>query len=305
MQFKITTIIAAAAFLPWSASAAPPAPAPAPADFAHTAPLETAPGHAVYGLAVSKHVYAGVTRADLGDLRVFDADGVAMQHALCAAEQAAKSPERVWIMAAPGPRWLEEENSFLYQINSLAPVAQAQLGLPEENLRLKVSISSRNADDAAWQERSSGWFRGVKEEQDAADALPSGFTPGPGRQWRVQILQGAQSLGGRRPALRVGYRPAELRFRAEGEPPYRLAYGSASAEPAPVLACSDLPADQIGVARMAAPLPAARTEPTASEPAAEKSAGKRARFWGALAGVAIIAALAAAVLLRRRRRAGS
>ncbi|HEY8539641.1 MAG TPA: DUF3999 family protein, partial [Steroidobacteraceae bacterium] len=42
------------------------------------------------------------------------------------------------------------------------------------------------------------------------------------------------------PRLELGYRPAQLRFLAQGSGPYTLAFGSRRAEPAPVRACNSL-----------------------------------------------------------------
>lgn len=268
-------------------------------DFAHGIPLETEPGHTVYALTVPERVYAGVKRPGLGDLRVFDAAGAAMQHALCTREPAA---EWVWLIAAPGSAAPEEQNTHLFRIGSLAPIAQAQLGLPAANLRLKVSISSRDADNADWQQRATGWFSPV-QDKDSADALPSGFEPAHARQWRVQVLEGAEALGGRDLALRLGYQPAELRFLAQGEPPYQLAYGSAQLEPAPLLGCAALPAPT-GMARALEPWDIAsaalRGEPALDEPAPSPS--RKIVFGSLLAGAGMLGALAVTLILLRRRR---
>ncbi len=59
--------------------------APVPDDFAEGMPLEPeAPGSA-YRLPLPEAVYGLSTRADLGDLRVFNQAGQVVQHALCAA----------------------------------------------------------------------------------------------------------------------------------------------------------------------------------------------------------------------------
>ena len=49
--------------------------AEAPGDFAFGIPLETVATEALFDVEVPAAVYAGVVRADLGDLRVFNAAG--------------------------------------------------------------------------------------------------------------------------------------------------------------------------------------------------------------------------------------
>jgi len=51
-------------------------------EFAHRAPLEFAPGQAIYQVELPLAVHQGARRADLGDLRVFNGAGEVVPHAL-------------------------------------------------------------------------------------------------------------------------------------------------------------------------------------------------------------------------------
>jgi Protein of unknown function (DUF3999) len=77
---KIQLPMAALCLTAWAAGAAPRA--PAPADFAYGLRLELEPGGAIYGLEVPDPVYDGVTRGDLGDLRVFNGLGEVLAQTL-------------------------------------------------------------------------------------------------------------------------------------------------------------------------------------------------------------------------------
>jgi len=59
------------------------APAPAPKDFASGLNVLAIPGLPVQQFTVPDLVYQKVTRADLGDLRVFNGGGIVVPHALC------------------------------------------------------------------------------------------------------------------------------------------------------------------------------------------------------------------------------
>lgn len=61
------------------ATAAEQAP-PKPLDFASGIPLELQPGHALYEVILPSAVYRGVTRPDLGDMRIFNAAGQIAVH---------------------------------------------------------------------------------------------------------------------------------------------------------------------------------------------------------------------------------
>lgn len=63
-----------------------PAAALEPADFASGIDLTATAPRPLLELSLPDAVYAGVTRADLADLRVFNAEGLAVPHALCTGE---------------------------------------------------------------------------------------------------------------------------------------------------------------------------------------------------------------------------
>ena len=66
------------------------------------------------------------------------------------------------------------------------------------------------------------------------------------RYWRLQIAKDPQLY--RATVLELGYRPARLRFLAQGSGPFTLAYGSRRAEVSAASACERLLAD-VGVRR--------------------------------------------------------
>jgi Protein of unknown function (DUF3999) len=57
-------------------------------DYARGITVDAAPGQPLVEVALPDVVYDTVTRADLGDVRVFNADGMPVPHALCAAPEA-------------------------------------------------------------------------------------------------------------------------------------------------------------------------------------------------------------------------
>jgi len=61
--------------------------APTPKDFAHGLLVQEAPGAPAQQFTVPEAVYQGVTRPDLGDLRVFNGGDVVVPHALCLAPE--------------------------------------------------------------------------------------------------------------------------------------------------------------------------------------------------------------------------
>jgi len=153
---------------------------------------------------------------------------------------AAAAPQ--WFAAQPAPD--AEANAFLYDAGRLAPVQAARVELAMTNMALNVALDSRRSPDQAWQQRWSGDVTSVRR---AAEEVAFGisdpvaaFGPVADTLWRVRVLRGAESLGGSRPTLRLGYHPARLRFLAQGDGPFVVAYGSGRVEPAQVASCEGL-----------------------------------------------------------------
>ena len=73
------------------------------------------------------------------------------------------------------------------------------------------------------------------------ESPPANFTATSDRYWRLQIAKDPQLYRGT--LLELGYRPARLRFLAQGAGPFTLAFGSRRAEVSPASACESLLAD--------------------------------------------------------------
>lgn len=146
--------------------------------------------------------------------------------------------------ATPMPS--KEAKVSLYDAGRHAPIGYAHLQLPVANMSLQVALASRATlptdKDPAWQLRWNGEANSVAVNGAAPDALPIRFEPTTDRYWRLQILGGAETLGGVQPQLELAYLPGRLRFLAQGNGPYTLAFGSARAEPS-TPACNSLLAD--------------------------------------------------------------
>jgi len=120
-----------------------------------------------------------------------------------------------------------------YRAEPLAPLSQARLLLTEPNSRKAVQLQSRPGSDVPWQTHWSGeaFYLLVQqvERRNADIALPSVRH----REWRVLVEGGSTQAP---PILEFGYSPELLRFVAQGQGPYRLAYGSAAASALPAVA---------------------------------------------------------------------
>jgi len=122
-----------------------------------------------------------------------------------------------------------------------APVTYARLRLPQENSSVRVTLHSRDDGKASWTERWSGEAYRIVTDTERRESPPAHFAATSDRYWRLRIVKDPQLY--RATQLELGYRPARLRFLAQGSGPFTLAYGSRRAEVSTASACDALLAD--------------------------------------------------------------
>lgn len=145
--------------------------------------------------------------------------------------------EPTWFMAQPMSS--QEADGLTFDAGRMAPVQFARLRLPQPNSSVRLDLSSRADEKAAWRERWRGESYSIVTEREVRDSPPARFDSTTDRYWRVRLPADAD----RNVTLELGYRPARLRFLAQGSPPYVLAFGSRRAEPASPASCDGLLSD--------------------------------------------------------------
>lgn len=135
----------------------------------------------------------------------------------------------------------DEADVLTFDAQHLAPVTFARVRLQQENSTASVTLQSRADDKAPWRTRWSGESYVIVSETVRRESPPARFEPVSDRYWRVQILKDPQVYQGS--ALELGYRPAKLRFLAQGPGPFTVAFGSRRAEVARPAVCDGLLAD--------------------------------------------------------------
>jgi hypothetical protein len=156
--------------------------------------------------------------------------------------------ERVGTAQEIDPTWFTATNHvtddievLFYDTGRRAPVTYARLRLPQENSSVRVTLHSRDDAKAPWAERWNGEAYRIVTDTQRRESPPAQFSATSDRYWRLKIAKDPQLY--RDTVLELGYRPARLRFLAQGSGPFTLAYGSRRAELSPASACDALLAD--------------------------------------------------------------
>jgi Protein of unknown function (DUF3999) len=128
------------------------------------------------------------------------------------------------IGATPDP---VNANDYLFDLGAHAPVSRVNVLLPEVNTIVGVELSSRRMAKDPWRVVARAGFYRLKTDAEQQNA-PLEVRVDDDRYWRARITDGA---GPPRVPLRlhVEWVPNEVTFLAQGQGPFLLAYGNATA----------------------------------------------------------------------------
>ena len=137
--------------------------------------------------------------------------------------------ERYWLSV---PLATREEGEFAIEMNPVLPLDRIQIDLPETQQVVRVRLTSSQEEGGPVVQH----FQGVAYHLDAGEESwksPAIQVDSRGHQfWTLTLLQGDEPMQGGAPSLRLGWTPARVLFVPQGNGPFTLAYGNASAEPA-------------------------------------------------------------------------
>ena len=187
-----------------------------------------------------------------------------------------------------------------------APVSYARLRLQQENSSVRVTLHSRDDGKAPWTERWSGEVYRIVTDKERRESPPAHFAATSDRYWRMRIATDPQLYRGTQ--LELGYRPASLRFLAQGKGPFTVAFGSRRAESSPASGCdallADVKADERAklVSKGIVGAPRSLAGEDALKPLPRETPVRLVVLWSVLiVGVGLLVAMALVLLKRVRR----
>lgn len=140
-------------------------------------------------------------------------------------------PQQQWIKIS-GIKIPEEASSYDFDTQGNWPVNQARIVFPTGNVLIKGELASRPEKKSIWNRRYLGQFyKLVQEKGTLLISSPVTFKTTSDRYWRLEEVGGGNLLDRNSPVLELAWVPHILTFVAQGDPPYMLAYGSASVGP--------------------------------------------------------------------------
>jgi hypothetical protein len=186
----------------------------------------------IVSLPVQHYAYFRVQRIDTGPaLRIDSAQAEVVAPAV--------RVEPVWFMAnavSGAPRMLS------FAASRLAPVTFAKVTLPQTNSSVRIALRSRDDEQATWRTQWSGEVYNIVANGEPRTNAALEVSATYDRFWQIEPMAAGDSLE-EGAMLELGYRPAKLRFLAQGVGPFTLAYGSRRAERVTGRSCDRLLAD--------------------------------------------------------------
>src|SRR5690606_31174636 len=137
------------------------------------------------------------------------------------AESVVEAPELEPLWFTPQATGKDERGAAVFDTGRLAPVRYVRLRLPQENSSVRVTLQSRANARSTWVDRWGGEVYRYSSGMQRRESAPGRFDATTDRYWRVRLQDGAtlpQPL-----SLELGYRPARLRFLAQGSGPFTIA----------------------------------------------------------------------------------
>jgi len=118
----------------------------------------------------------------------------------------------------------EQEAEYLFDANGFPPVDRIDLLLPDRNSMVRASVFYRLNPDSRWQRAHNGIFYTLSRQDSAVHSPPAAIRATRANQWKIRIDAGTLSQPVR---LRLGWRPDQLVFLAQGQQPFELVTGRA------------------------------------------------------------------------------
>jgi Protein of unknown function (DUF3999) len=142
-------------------------------------------------------------------------------------------------MTTPGQTSADSSGAALYDTGARFPIEQVDMEFADATDAASVTVRSRPDPSADWRVRHVGLFYSLTEPETKLKSSPARVQRTTDRYWRIETSREGGWRQDRLPRLRLGWRPHELLFLAQGAGPYTLAYGSARVGP------TDAPVDAL------------------------------------------------------------
>lgn len=136
--------------------------------------------------------------------------------------------ERQWASFEASVR---EEGIYLFDQQGVVPAERVRFRLPQPNTLARGVLVSAPAPDGPWTTRYRGLLYRLRVDEHELSTLPLSMPRTTDRYWRLTVDPAGGGLGRGTPDLELGWTSEWLLFVPRGEPPYTLAFGSASVAP--------------------------------------------------------------------------
>jgi hypothetical protein len=129
-------------------------------------------------------------------------------------------------LAIASKRFDAKTRSFYFTTNGYYPVDKISIRLTPKNAILLATLSSSNKENGPWLTRYSGLIYNL--EKNGKDVSPSeiSLSSTNDKYWRLSANEARDGLANMAPSMEIGWLPHQLVFVAQGNPPFRLAYGN-------------------------------------------------------------------------------
>ena len=138
-----------------------------------------------------------------------------------------------------GQRSSDSSGAAVYDTGARFPIEQIDVEFADPTDAASVTVKSRPDTSTDWRVVHVGLFYSLTEPGTKLRSSPARIQRTTDRHWMIETSREGGWRQDRLPRLKLGWRPHELLFLAQGAGPYTLAYGSARVGP------TDAPVDAV------------------------------------------------------------
>ena len=125
----------------------------------------------------------------------------------------------------------EQAGIYEFDTGGFWPSDRVRVTFPAGNIVVQGVLMSQPDPESTWHVRFRGSFYELRHGKATVAREPFDVAQTSDRYWRLEVGDDGGRLRKNPPVLELGWLAHELTFAAQGEPPYTLAYGSATIGP--------------------------------------------------------------------------
>jgi hypothetical protein len=129
------------------------------------------------------------------------------------------------------PRYNAKDKTMMFDLNRVASISKLDFIIPQDGLLYKGTLYSRNNEKSKWRYRSNVSQYQLNMGDTTLQSSPITFSPSSDRYWKIELSTQTTFSENQLPEISAGWIPSQLYFLAQGNGPFKIAFGNPTIKP--------------------------------------------------------------------------